>query len=42
MSKALEVIVTGMTNLGYVTSKGVSRVERNTYKVLDYIVRGDA
>ena len=29
-----------MTNLGYVTGKGVSRVKSNT-QVLDYIGRGD-
>ena len=33
------MIVTGMTNLDYLTGKGVARVESNT-KVLDYIGRG--
>ena len=32
--------VAGTTNLGYVTGKGVSRVESNIL-VLDYIGRGD-
>ena len=39
-SLVLDVIVTGTTNLGYVTGKGVVRVKSNT-EALDYIGSGD-